>query len=173
MSLKATWDCLQPGFHSWFVKFEAELFKRHLIVCVTKLARIDKHYCTNQVESTNDNIKDWLGRSQKLTFPVANQKMEEYVRAQQQEFELAIYGNGPYDISKSHEHLRKNRHSWNSMTIEERRVVLSTFWSSPLIGIPAPRLAPLREHDILEPAIPTRSLHPGDRFEKKALCECC
>ena len=50
MSLKATWDCLQPGFHSWFVKFEAELFKRHLIACATKLARIDKHYCTNQVE---------------------------------------------------------------------------------------------------------------------------
>jgi hypothetical protein len=50
ISLKATWDCRQPGFHSWFVKFEAELFKRHLIACVTKLARIDKHYCTNQVE---------------------------------------------------------------------------------------------------------------------------
>jgi len=167
MSLKATWDCLQPGFHSWFVKFEAELFKRHLIVCVTKLARIDKHYCTNQVESTNDNIKDWLGRSQKLSFPVTNQKIEEYVRAQQQEFELAIYGNGPYDISESHEHLRKNRHNWNSMTIEERRVALKTFWSSPLIGSPAPRLAPLREHDISEPAIPTRSLQPVNRFEKK------
>ena len=64
MSLKATWDCLQPGFHSWFVKFETDLFKRHLIACVTKLARIDKHYCTNKVESTNDNINDWLGRSQ-------------------------------------------------------------------------------------------------------------
>jgi hypothetical protein len=150
------------------VKFEAELFKRHLIVCVTKLARIDKNYCTNQVESTKDNIKEWLGRSQKLSFPVTNQKIEEYVRAQQQEFELAIYGNGPYDISESHEHLRKYRHNWNSMTIEERRVVLNTFWSTPLIGIPAPRLAPLREHDISEPAIPTRSLQPVNRFGKKA-----
>jgi hypothetical protein len=30
MNLKATWDCLQPGFHSWFVKIEAELFKRQM-----------------------------------------------------------------------------------------------------------------------------------------------
>ena len=168
MSLKATWDCLQPGFHSWFVKFETDLFKRHLIACVTKLARIDKHYCTNQVESTNDNINDWLGRSQKLSFPVTNQKIEEeYVRAQQQEFEVTIYGNGPYDISESHEDLRKNCHNWNSMTIEERRDALKTFWSSPVIGSPATRLAPLREHDISEPASPTRSLHPANKFEKK------
>ena len=105
----------------------------------------------------------------KIKFPrVTNQKIEEYVRAQQQEFELAIYGNGPYDISESHEHLRKNRHNWNSMTIEERRVVLNTLWSSPLIGSPAPRLAPLREHDISEPAIPTRSFQPVNRFEKKS-----
>jgi hypothetical protein len=64
----------------------------------------DPHYCTNKVESTNDNINDWLGRSQKLSFPVTNQKIEEeYVRAQQQEFEVTIYGNGPYDISESTE----------------------------------------------------------------------
>jgi hypothetical protein len=73
------------------------------------------------------------------SFPVTNQKIEEeYVRAQQQEFEVTIYGNGPYDISESHEDLRKNRHNWNSMTIEERRDALKTFWSSPSLKLHKP-----------------------------------
>lgn len=62
MNLKATWDCLQPGFHSWFLKYEADLFKRNLIAGVTNLAHVEKHYSTNQVESTNNHTNDWLGR---------------------------------------------------------------------------------------------------------------
>ena len=168
MMMKATWECLQPGFHSWFLQFQAELFRKHLIACVTELARIDKHYSTNQVESTNDNIKDWLGRTQKLSFPVTNRKIEEYVTAQQQEFEIAIYGNGPYDNSESHEHLRKNRHNWNSMTVEQRRDALKSFWSSPVIASSATRLAPVREPDISEPAIPTGSHRPANRLSVSA-----
>jgi hypothetical protein len=49
MSLKATWDCLQPGFHSWFLKFEAELFKRHLIVCLTKLVLYSKIFLRSKM----------------------------------------------------------------------------------------------------------------------------
>lgn len=86
MKLKATRDCLQHGFHSWFLKYESDLLKRHLIAGVTNHAHVEKHYSTNQVESTNNHMKDWLGRSKKLSYPVANQKIEEYVKSQQQEF---------------------------------------------------------------------------------------
>lgn len=29
MGLKAKWDCLLKGFHSWFVKYETQLLKAH------------------------------------------------------------------------------------------------------------------------------------------------
>jgi hypothetical protein len=48
------------------------------------------------VESTNDNVKDWVGRSGNVPLPVVNNKIEEYITAQQQEFEISIYANGPY-----------------------------------------------------------------------------
>lgn len=59
------------------------------------MAQVSSRYFTNQVETANNNVKDWLGRSNK--FPVAIRQTEEYVAAQQQEFEIAIYGNGPYE----------------------------------------------------------------------------
>lgn len=132
MNLKATWDCLQPGFHSWFLKYESDLFKRHLIAGVTNLAHVEKHYSTNQVESTNNHMKDWLGRSKKLSYPVANQKIEEYVKSQQQEFEMAIYASGPLEIAKGYDFLSKQRHIWNAMTADDRRATIQTFWKSPL-----------------------------------------
>lgn len=88
----------------------AELFTAHLIAGITKLAQASSRYYTNQVETANNIVKDWLGFSNKLIFPVAICQTEEYVAAQQQEFEIAIYGNGPYEIAESHAHLRKTRH---------------------------------------------------------------
>lgn len=111
---------------------KSELFKAHLIAGITKLTQVSYHYSTNQVESTNNNVKDWLGRTNKLSFPVANRQIQEYVTAQQQEFEIAIYGNSPYEIADSHVYLQKSRHAWNSMTTDERRSALNTFWTSPI-----------------------------------------
>jgi hypothetical protein len=28
---KATWDCMVPGFYTSFIRYQADLFKRHLI----------------------------------------------------------------------------------------------------------------------------------------------
>jgi hypothetical protein len=53
------------------------------------------------VESTNDNVKDWVGCSGNVPLPVVNNKIEEYITAQQQEFEISIYANGPYDLNNS------------------------------------------------------------------------
>ncbi|CAC5417325.1 unnamed protein product [Mytilus coruscus] len=77
----------------------SEKFKSHLIKAVTDQAQLDGHFSNNRVESTNNNVKDWVGRSGKVTLPVFNRKVEEYVTCQQQEFEMAIYANGPYDLA--------------------------------------------------------------------------
>lgn len=90
MGLKASCDYLQQyNFHSWFLKYETEEQK------LQNWLRLVPVIFTNQVETANNNVKDWLGRSNE--FPVAIRQTEEYVAAQQQEFEIAIYGNGPYE----------------------------------------------------------------------------
>lgn len=90
MGLKASCDYLQQyNFHSWFLKYETEEQK------LQNWLRLVPVIFTNQVETANNNVKDWLGRSNK--FPVAIRQTEEYVAAKQQEFEIAIYGNGPYE----------------------------------------------------------------------------
>lgn len=90
MGLKASCDYLQQyNFHSWFLKYETEEQK------LQNWLRLVPVIFTNQVETANNNVKDWLGRSNK--FSVAIRQTEEYVAAQQQEFQIAIYGNGPYE----------------------------------------------------------------------------
>lgn len=71
-------------------------------------------------------MKDWLGRSKKLGYPVAHRKIEEHVKSQQQEFEMAIYSSGPLEISNSYDFLFKQRHIWNAMTADDRRATIQT-----------------------------------------------
>ncbi|CAG2219934.1 unnamed protein product [Mytilus edulis] len=97
--LKSTWDCLVPGFHTWFVSYEDNLFKSHLIKEVTDLAHVYKHFSNNRVESQNDNAKDWVGRAGNVSFAKLNQKMKELVTAQQQDIEMAVFGSGSYELS--------------------------------------------------------------------------
>lgn len=37
----------------------------------------------------------------KLSYPVANRKIKEYVESQQQEFEMTIYASGPLDSTEN------------------------------------------------------------------------
>ena len=133
MRLNATWECLCPGFHEWFLRYEAESFKLHLIRGITQSAHLEGHFTNNQTESVNNNVKDWLGRKGNLSFAVANTRIEELVTSQQQEFEISVYGNGSYEMAESFDALREKRHMWNSMSAEERRNALQKFWKSPLI----------------------------------------
>ncbi|CAC5363286.1 unnamed protein product [Mytilus coruscus] len=112
----------------------SEKFKSHLIKAVTDQAQLDGHFSNNRVESTNNNVKDWVGRSGKVTLPVFNRKVEEYVTCQQQEFEMAIYANGPYDLASTHTYLRKERHIWNGLNADERKQVIKQFWKSNVQG---------------------------------------
>ncbi|CAC5394998.1 unnamed protein product [Mytilus coruscus] len=77
---------------------------------------------------------DWVGRSGKITLPVFSRKVEEYVTCQQQEFEMAIYANGPYDLASTHTYLRKERHIWKGLNAEERKQVIKQFWKSNVQG---------------------------------------
>lgn len=134
MELKSTWDCLVPAFHSWFVKYETDVFKMHLIKEISTAAHLDDHFSNNRTESVNNNIKDWVGRNESLSLATVNGKIEEYVKNQQQEFSMVVYSNGPYELSNSHGYLRVSRHVWNGMPTDERRESINRFWSSPLVN---------------------------------------
>ena len=60
---------------------ESRLFKSHFIKEITNQANVEGHFYNNRVESTNDNVKDWVGRLGNVLLPVVNNKIEEYVTA--------------------------------------------------------------------------------------------
>ena len=80
---KPTWDCLVPGFYTWFVRYQADLFKRHLIAEVTTQARLWTSFNNNRIESINNNLKDWVGRSRKVHFSELNSQVKQLVKTQQ------------------------------------------------------------------------------------------
>ncbi|CAC5423634.1 MAD2 [Mytilus coruscus] len=123
--MKTTWDHLVPTFQAWFVSNDSEKFKSHLTKAVNDQTQLDGHFSNNRVESTNNNVKDLVGRSGKV---------EEYVTCQQQEFEMAMYANGPYDLASTYTYLRKERHIWNGLNAEERKKVIKQFWKSNVQG---------------------------------------
>lgn len=77
----------------------------------------------------NDNIKDWIERK-KMSMPAVNDKIRELIEGQQQEFEMAVFGSGQYDLSENYNHLKKERHEWNAMNKSERELSLQNFWKS-------------------------------------------
>ena len=166
--LKSTWDCLVPGFHTWFVSYEADLFKSHLIKEVTDLANVYKHFSNNRVESQNDNAKDWVGRAGNVSFPKLNQKMKELVTAQQQDIEMAVFGGGSYELSDYFKKFSQERHIWNGMSAEQRNSILTKFWSSK-IGekITLPNITKMKENvDIIRPISNKQPLETGTPIKK-------
>lgn len=126
---KGTWDYLVPGFHTWFIRYQSDLFKLYLIREVCRKANINGRFSNNRIESMNDNIKDWVERK-KMSMPAVNDKIRELIEGQQQEFEMAVFGSGQYDLSENYNHLKKERHEWNAMNKSERELSLQNFWKS-------------------------------------------
>lgn len=114
--------------HGLLLKFyffyEADLFKSYLIKEVTDLAHVCGHFSNNRIESQNDNAKDWIGRAGKTSFPMLSQKMKEFIEAQQQDIEMAVFGSGSYELSDSYRSFRQDRHVWNGLSAEQRNLVL-------------------------------------------------
>jgi glycogen synthase len=52
----------------------------------------------------------WIGRAGKTSFPMLSQKMKEFIEAQQQDIEIAVFGSGSYELSDSYWSFRQDRH---------------------------------------------------------------
>ena len=88
------------------------------------MAHVCGHFSNNRIESQNDNAKDWIGRAGKTSFPMLSQKMKEFIEAQQQDIEMAVFGSGSYELSDSYRSFRQDRHVWNGLSAEQRNLVL-------------------------------------------------
>jgi hypothetical protein len=64
---------LVPGFYTWFVRYQADLFKRHLIAEVTTQARLWTSFNNNRIESINNNLKDWVWAIRESTLGLGDQ----------------------------------------------------------------------------------------------------
>lgn len=62
-----------------------------------------------------------------------NQKMKEFVEAQQQDIEMAVFGSGSYELSDSYRNFREERHVWNGFSAEQRNSVLTKGWNSKIV----------------------------------------
>ena len=77
-------------------------------------------------------MKDWIGRTEKVSIQTCNAEIKSLLRSYSQDFELAVYGQRTYELSAEFQHLRVELHRWNSMNQVERREAIDKFWKSKL-----------------------------------------
>lgn len=130
MDLKATWDYLVPGFHTWFVRYQADTFKRHIIREVCSKALVKGRFSNNRIESIHRKLKDWFEQTDKHSMPVINCKIEDAVKAEIQDFDLSVFSQGSYDLAPQFSYLKKERHEWNAMSQSDRSQAINRFRKS-------------------------------------------
>lgn len=106
-SSEEDWERLAPGFHSWFSKNKAGIFKENMIAPVRERAQLGSPpsaYTTNANESKNFVLKKWVD-FQKNSIPDFIEGLREYTQRCLTEAERAVYGAGEYSLSQEYKHL--------------------------------------------------------------------
>ncbi len=112
----------QTNFHTWFVKYKAEEFRR----CTLRSLREDVGlgsppvgFYPNDSESINALLKESLNYK-KQQWAIFNEKMKKIVDQQQQEVEKSIIGYGEYQLRGHYSFLAVPEEKWFSMSKEQR-----------------------------------------------------
>lgn len=106
-TLNDKWERLVPGFHCWFSKNKAGIFKENMIAPVRERAQLGSPpsaYTTNANESKNFVLKKWVD-FQKNSIPDFIEGLREYTQRCLTEAERAVYGAGEYSLSQEYKHL--------------------------------------------------------------------
>lgn len=106
-SLADKWNAIAPGFHEWFVKKEADVFRNNMIAPVREKAQLGSPpaiYTTNANESKNYVLKDWL-EFKKNNMPDFITGFRGYIERCLVEAERSVYGAGEYALSEEYRYL--------------------------------------------------------------------
>ena len=116
-NLKERWEQLCSGFYEWFIVKRKTLFQERVIEEARKGSNVHGLYFNNNIESMH--FKEKTEKCHKLgsSIDVIN-TLKKIIDRQQDDEVRAIYGSGPYKLSREYDKFSIDNLKWHSMTLE-------------------------------------------------------
>ena len=119
-SLKERWDSLCPEFHGWFTAKRKDLFKEKVIEEARQGSNVNGLYYNNNIESMHFKKKtEQCHKLLSLTDVIGT--LRKIVERKQDDEIRALYGNGPYKLSKEYCRFSVDSLKWHSISSEKRK----------------------------------------------------
>ena len=109
--LAEKWNRIAPGFHAWFLRQKAEVFKKSMIAPVREAAQLGsppKNYADNANESANFVLKDWVDFS-KNSIPDFIAELRSFTQQKLAEAERAVYGAEEFYLAEEFKYLEVSK----------------------------------------------------------------
>ena len=104
-------------FYDWFVRYESDVMKETMLKSVRQAASLGnppEQFSTNASESVNAVLKAKVDYK-RSELPLFVRKIEELVKDQKSEFELAVINRGKFQIRSAYQSLEVPESTWFSM----------------------------------------------------------
>ena len=118
--LKDRWEALCPGFYKWFVQKRKPLFEANVIESARMNTNVQGLFYNNGIESQHFQEKKEQCFKKGNINDVIN-TIKALVERQQADEIRALYGSGPYRLSKAFERFTVDSVKWHSYEPERRR----------------------------------------------------
>ena len=130
-TIKEKWRNYDPlksdRFHDWFVRYESHIMKETMLKPVRQEAGLGnppEQFSTNASESVNAVLKAKVDYK-RSELPAFVRKMEELVKDQKSEFELAVISRGKFQIRSAYQSLEIPESTWFNMDTKARETHLN------------------------------------------------
>ena len=130
-AIKEKWRNYDPlksdRFHDWFVRYESHVMKETMLKPVRQEAGLGnppEQFSTNASESVNAVLKAKVDYK-RSKLPAFVRKMEELVKDQKSEFELAVISRGKFQIRSAYQSLEIPESTWFNMDTKARETQLN------------------------------------------------
>ena len=140
--LKEVWDGYEqpfapargPQFHSFFVRYQAEVVKYHMRKDLREAAGLGYPptiFTTNPSESINAVLKKKVDFKQH-EWPKFNEHLKQLIEGQREEVIRSLSGRGQYRLCAQYVYLSTSILEWSKMKPDQRKKIIADFDSSPL-----------------------------------------
>ena len=120
IDLKERWENLCPDFYDWFMSKRKKLFQEKVIEEARKGSNIHGLYFNNNIESMH--FKEKTEQCHKLGSSIdVIDTLKKIVDRQQDDEVRAIYGSGPYKLSRDYLKFSVDNLKWHTMTSDQRK----------------------------------------------------
>ena len=120
IALKERWESSCPDFHDWFTAKRKKLFQEKVIEEARKGSNTHGLYFNKDIESMHFKEKTEQCHKPGSTIDVIN-TLKKIVDRQQDDEVRAIYGSGPYKLSRGYRKFSVDNLKWHTMTSDQRK----------------------------------------------------